>query len=153
MNEYWKKDIEYPELANGEILPLGVRHDYVSSSFLNGFVNYVKPVSARVIGRYQDRTKSAERIAAWKKNPPAHAELRIIGDDVLLLAKAADRAWWFFWFDCDVSDCCIGRFKTNDADADVIEKFTRCADFQSKENIGTDSLELPIDLLRGWISF
>lgn len=29
-------------------------------------------------------------------------------DDVLILAETDD-FWWFFWYDRDCSDCCIGR--------------------------------------------
>jgi len=43
--------IDYPELDD-EILPFGVSWNYISSTFLNGIVNYYEPVSAWVLDRY-----------------------------------------------------------------------------------------------------
>lgn len=44
--------------------------------------------------------------------------------------------WWFFWLDCDVSDCCIGRFRTTDKPEEVIEE---CRKWLSERTEGHES--------------
>lgn len=77
-------------------------------------------------------------------------------DDVLILAKApqadpkAQTLWVFFWFDRDCSDCCIGRFTTEDYDEVVIHKFTRYVQSRDKED--NPAREIPLTYFSGWLA-
>jgi len=47
-------DIEQYPTIGMDILPMNVLYEYVSSSFLNGFINYTTIIKAFVLGRYHD---------------------------------------------------------------------------------------------------
>ena len=84
-----------------------------------------------------------------------HTKLDTFSDDVLMLFKCGigeDIHYWFFWFDMDVSDCFIGRFKS-DIDESVIK-----TDFDEWVNNTVESTHhkpWPISnhFLSGWVSF
>lgn len=46
-------DVEYPDkdmLVNG--VPIGMNYSYISTTYLNGFINYVEIIGATMIQRY-----------------------------------------------------------------------------------------------------
>lgn len=161
--------------------PLHVMQEYVSSSLLNGFINYGTVLSAWLINRYRSLDRPAPEWAADEDRGPkralvdkflanerAHPNIGILDDDVLILTrcKHADPKeveYAFFWFDCDVSDCCIGRFKTDDPEADVVARFKAYVFEKNKAmgdsyglNQGEEAeppTELPVSRMNGWISF
>ena len=185
---YFEDEVDYPKNVAVDILPLGTLWCYISSDFLNGFINYVKPVKGYLINHYQTldepldkgegrvsiqnqdpETSGSQRwITAYaktklekyqlltKEENACHPKFHEFRDDVLLLAKA-ENIWFFFWFDMDCSDCFIGRFKTNEPDETVIKKFTeycheRNTDFALKSK--DEMLELPEHYLKaGWKSW
>lgn len=99
--------------------------NYISSIFLNGWINYVEPVRAFVIQRYEDDYYALNtRVEQWNKKERHHTQLNFFEDDVLLLARSEIGDWWYFWFDCDVSDCCIGKFK-DDPNIDIPTEFEK----------------------------
>lgn len=188
--DYFTDDIEYPNEITLNIMPFGELWSYISSTFLNGFVNYSKPIACYVVDRYTspnekigDRNFTVcnkgefgkwhkwegtkiELIEAIKANQKqmGHTKLDCFGDDVILLGEISDGKYIFFWFDMDVSDCCIGRFETDDKKEDVIlsvENWLKAqkdenADREFQENMDNGILEyyqLPISFLEGWISF
>jgi hypothetical protein len=88
------------------------------------------------------------------QNRSKHTKLGAFGDDVLILSKIKKNLYIYFWFDCDVSDCCIGIFETNDYEDVVINKFTEYCMNRIHHDDGTHgAIELPVEYLRGWISF
>lgn len=95
-----------------------------------------------------------------------HTDLSMFNDDVAILAKRKinnlSPEYWFFYFDCDVSDCCIGRFLTTDSEEEIIENFSEYIknfDFSDEElcldsdKIDERAKELNITHLNGWLKF
>lgn len=72
--------------------------------------------------------KKAVYDAVMKSGSMSRYELDAFEDDVLILTKVKSEAgkpmYWFFWFDQDVSDCAIGRFKTDMPEEEVFKLFT-----------------------------
>lgn len=170
---------EYPgaKLLNG--LEHGVFYCYVSSSYLEGIVNYTKPIAGVLLERYNvlNRTKAESIIDTRVKKGIGHPSLEAFEDDVLLLctpdstseADGDPNEYYVFWFDRDVSDCCVGRFNSTDTREQVIADFktwveSLCDRSQQgvvrKDASGcgwektSDWMDLPLEYLRGgWITF
>lgn len=51
-SKYFRDEVEYPRDIAANPLPIGTRYDYVSNTFLNGFINYVSVVKGFVLARY-----------------------------------------------------------------------------------------------------
>lgn len=192
--KYFDMDIEYPSHVAIDILPWNTLWQYISSTFLNGLINYVKPIKIFVLGRYRGWDDECDKegdckLRAHIQEPPGsgnwidfvgtkaqvfecatepgrlyHTNLNMFGDDVLVLARPEDEfghwaselenMYYFFWFDCDVSDCFIGRFKTVDKEEEVISSF--CEYVKSKRTMGykdEPERELPLHAWQGWVSF
>ena len=172
---YFQETKDYPDVFAGEILPDGTMYEYISTTFLNGFINYVEIQKAFLLARYarwndQDTDLGTREISIrdggkWTKftgtkeenfqkliAPGAtfHSKLNDLSDDVVILAKTKNtNEWVYFWFDCDCSDSCIGRFSTEDADEVVIEAFSEsCLSFSDN---GEKSREIPLHYFKGWI--
>lgn len=188
--DYFEMAFDYPQAVAHDPLPYGTVWNYISSTFLNGFINYVSPVSVIVLDRYTPGTKdlSAEGISIKDKGVPFqwhhwmgtkaglatalingekemyHTHMNCFQDDIVVLAKIEGGGWMFFWFDCDGSDCSIGRFNTTDPEEHVIQSIRAWLAAQVKENNGvimkedTDNgicgyTELPVTFLSGWVRF
>jgi len=102
-----------------------------------------------------------------------HTELNCFGDDIVILAGLDDmesasddeeKTYIFFWFDSDVSDCSIGKFKTTDTREEVIQSLINWLEQQKEENKGKNIedgfdngichyTELPISFQSGWVSY
>ena len=189
--KYFSDNVDYPNVLNGEILPDGTLWSYVSSTFLNGFINYIRPVKCYLMNRYRDwdevredgdlkchfrspeNNKWEDKIFKTKeelyqfviKNTSGlmHTHLDIFNDDILVLGKVRDtpNKYVFFWFDRDVSDCCIGIFNTEDSEEVVIDEFRKYAmetgaklqqRYLNKVN-GCAASELPVEFFQGWVKF
>lgn len=166
MMDYFHHSIDYPEPT--EILMReGVLQCYLSSTFLNGWINYVEPIAIRLITR-DDYKGNVKRVERWNSNqfPDYHSKLSYFQDDILILAIPGKRGsvrsgkYWFFWFSCDTSDCQIGRFNTTDTEEQVVNNFISYADSVSKDLsvessslFPVPSLEIDPKFLSGWISF
>lgn len=174
--------LDYPDPTQ-TLLELGLWHTYLSSTFLNGWINYVTPIAASMITRYQGHSKNLEQVQKFHDpNDPefkGHTNLGRFGDDVLLLGCSnptdkhffieppPEKTYWLFWFDCDVSDCCIGRFRTDVPEEQIIADFREWANDLSLElsqgYSGNDcceenqdskpALHLDVKHFSGWISF
>ena len=173
MNKFHYADetVDYPEvLAGEEILPVGTFWSYVSSHFLNGLLLYVEPMACWVLNRYQPMsepyadTVSARTIEGTKfffnkqeainyvstyPSHFSHTKLNIFEDDLILLAKVKDHQYILFWFDQDVSDCCVIRFNTEDVFEEIcghIEDWMNSMVFAGEE---TTYKQLPVNWIRG----
>jgi hypothetical protein len=163
--DYFSDEVEYPSEIAFNILPMNTWWNKVSSTFVNGFINYVKPIKAYVLDRYEaDKTEAIKNI-----KDEFHTDLSCFYDDVILLAKIESddetlNRFMLFWFDMDVSDCGIGRFETTDNDQQVLESLTNWLDELKKDNAGKtfnpnydngvlNYHPLPLSFLTGWISF
>lgn len=168
---------QFPE----EILPLGELWEYVPSTFINGFLNIKQDfkdalVSAYLLSRYEKRgeemgqpetitlysklkvsskfriTQKQQVIDLFNMNFTSDGNLSVFQDDLFLLYKLND-VYMFIWCDNDVSDCCIGRFKTENSHEQVLQNFRDQANLLSNEHQGEDATPLPLSWLSGWRSF
>ena len=197
--DYFDEQIEYPNNIVSNPIPYGEVWTYVSSTFLNGFINYVKPVKIFLIDRYvpndediTERNVSVKKPGTWNwekfkgtkgelktaiitgEYEMYHTNLHCFGDDVVILAELDDKetasddeekTYIFFWFDCDVSDCSIGKFKTTDTKEEVIQSVVNWLEQQKEENnkdLNFDKYfdngvynytELPLSFIAGWVNF
>ena len=179
--------VEYPKWE-GEILPFGTFYEYAGTTVLDAFINHVTIISAFVISRYSrwdeiiDNEISYMEGNEWKQidnitkkeaydllisKDNVHVKLdTYFNDDVLILARKEDTdEFWFFWFDRDVSDSCIGRFKSVLPEKKIIKLFENYVEEMNiKENVTqtgdvrkmTNTLEeyksIPLSYFKGWIS-
>ena len=118
--KYFDYSTDYPDNIGFDPLPLGTCYNYVSQTFLNGFINYVKIQKAFVLNRYIDwsmnfeeedngepvelkvmEPKSYEYVTKICKNKDEvfkcltfysepHTNLSQFQDDVMILSKAFD---------------------------------------------------------------
>lgn len=99
---------EYPDNVAERGVPQGMFYEYISSSFLDGFVNYVEIFAAYVL-QPPNAALSEYKKDIEKALNNAHTKFRDFGlIDVILLAET-ENSFWIFWYDPDVSDCCIAR--------------------------------------------
>jgi hypothetical protein len=155
----------------------GTIYFYIGSTFLNGYINYVKPIKIYLLERYRTQWKRYEE-EIWlpfvnKIN--YNTNIGVLDDDVLILGKTNEH-YYFFWFDCDVGDCAIGRQlkgETKEEDAikwfknyteSLIEKkfleyrnknrkkFDLSDDEECAEGI-SGYREVPTQCVKGWIKF
>lgn len=146
------------EFPSDDVLLHGLKaytmYVYVGADYLNGLINRVTLLRAYVLERYTklDRAQ-VEQLANSSRN----RDLKAFDDDVIILAceKEFNRVW-FFWFDCDVSDCCIGWANCNDfaeAQLELEQGLTKAAnlnaDLRGKEREDWEALSdwvaLPVE--------
>ena len=179
---YFDENIDYPKEVAHDPIPYGTVWCYISSTFLNGFINYVEPIKCYLIDRYTSDNKKVddnhtkgelkEKILSGE-NETFHTKLNCFRDDIIILAEIETNNYdsnnklnkfMFFYFDEDVSDCCIGRFETNDSKEEVIQSIINWLEREKLNNNGriinenTESgiinyTELPPSFLQGWIKF
>jgi hypothetical protein len=169
IDRYFEFSQEYPDVI-GVMMQPGVYQKYVSSTFLNGWINYVEIKQAWLITRYQPHSANKQAVEQFNADPPVHVDLgKTFGDDVLVLAQEEHHPtfWWVFWFDHDVSDCCIGRFESVESEEIIAADFARWAqersldmskDYSGNEgleenNSGWPASELDVSKFRGWVGF
>jgi hypothetical protein len=192
--DYFEDNIEYPKNIADNPIPYGEVWTYVSSTFLNGFINYVKPIGCYVVNRYTEETEDISdrevsicdkgKFGNWHKfsgtkkglidlivseeKEVYHTRLNCFADDIIILAKIEtesdeENKYIFFWFDSDVSDCSIGKFKTNDSQEEILNSIENWlketyADDKTGHEASHDELssgyhKLPLSFLQGWISY
>lgn len=111
--DYFDDNIEYPKNIVDNPIPYGEVWTYISSSFLNGVINYVKPISCYVLNRYTQESEdiSSEKFTVCNKDEFGkwhnwvgtkkelivaiqsgekevyHTNMRCFLDDIIILAK------------------------------------------------------------------
>lgn len=176
MFHYFDCCVEYPDVTRVMMSP-GTWQCYVSSDFLNGWINHVEPLAAYLLTRYRAHSANMASLAEFHEKAEFHPRLKALGDDVLLLARERGDVcgYWVFWFDRDVSDCGIGRFYSTDTEETIVAAFGKYANKRSdrlsrsyacappagvspesgtRENEGgRPALKIDIAKLTGWIRF
>lgn len=167
--------IEYPSedlLVDG--IKDGNSFDYVSTTYLNGFINYVNLIDAYMIRRYKELTKNllkANRSVdelTWEGScelvdneleDASHIHFKHTTskyDDMLILAKQAG-SYWVFWVDCDSSDCCLARMPESTFNSvDEAREALKIAALQFSEPGNTEEekiKQIPTRFFNGWITF
>lgn len=88
-------------------------------------------------------------------NSVRHSKLdRDFQDDVVILAKSKETesdewCYFYYWYDRDCSDCCIGRFQTVDEESVVLEKFESYCNNLPCNSYGCK--EIPLHYFQGWL--
>ena len=166
--ELFDEHEEYPSsIYDKEILPMGKLYSYISHTFLLGFINQVLRDScfkAILVNRYFDEDDAKdlgmskrESLDALMSESRYHTKLHELRDDVAFLLEQ-NGIYWFFYFDWDVSDCMIGRFRS---DLNFDEVYALMCRFVEDENFvnGYQPIdkepywELPNTLFRGWLTW
>jgi len=136
---------EYPDNVAERGVPQGTFYEYISSSFLDGFVNYVEIFAAYAV------EPGNAALSEYKEDieealDSAHTKFHDFGlIDVILLAETKN-SFWVFWYDPDVSDCCIARCK-KEIDKDEFRRLFLLALLKN-----STYMRLP-KLPQGWISW
>ena len=185
--DYFDDSEDYPKEVAHDPLPYGIVWNYISNTFLNGFINYVKPIKVYQLDRYTGEDESLDvdylqiragiggefsiksnlrKLVINNEIQFMHTKLNVFGDDIIILAKIEgnENGYMFFQFDCDVSDCSIGKFETTDSVEDVVQSVVNWLEAVKQQNKnaifqeGHDNgilnyTELPLSFLQGWISF
>lgn len=160
--DYFNENIDYPSDVALNPIPYGTVWNYISSTFLNGFVNYVKPIACFVLDRYaEDNELVGERnftvcnkgeFGKWHKwegtkkeliesivnetKEMGHTKLDCFGDDIVILAEIETDKYMFFWYDMDCSDCSIGRFETTEPKEKIINSVVNWLEREKMDNNG-----------------
>jgi hypothetical protein len=192
--DYFDEHIDYPNNIVDNPIPYGTLWSYISSTFLNGFINYVNPVGCYVVNRYTEETADVTdrnvsvcdkgKFGNWHKfegtklelintivsgeKEVYHTKLNCFGDDIIIIAKIEneldeENKYIFFWFDCDVSDCSIGKFITDDSQELILNSVENWLKETYVDNkTGHETLhdeessgyhKLPLSFIKGWVSF
>ncbi len=168
IGDYFTDVISYPQfLLDKEILPVGTLYQYVSSTFLNGIVNYCQPIQCYVLDRYTHRnsiielkycdgkdwhTFCGEKHVAIEnfrtgKFKNLNGTISCFYDDVIILGQLSDDLYIYFYFDYDISDCAVGRFETNDNREKIIESIEDYIDACGKnKDISFENFNEGIDI-------
>lgn len=178
--DYFDDQVDYPKDIVNNPIPINTCWHYISSTFLNGFVNYIKPEILVLLDRYtspndqlvfkeETYTKSELlELVVNGKLSTAHTNLGMFEDDIIIIGK--DRSnpdsdiYMFMYFDMDVSDCSIGRFSTTDDIGDVGTKlFSWLNKLVKSKNIDMirpnidngicDYTVLDPSIIKGWVEF
>lgn len=175
ITKYFEDRYDYPNNVTEEILPINTLWQYISSTFCNGFINYVTIKKAFLSCRYKSWDQEIDSVSMYdnskwtkfegtknqiyniaiEKGRIFHFDMSMFEDDVIILGKSKDnqKYWWYFWFDMDVSDCFIGRFETELPENEVIEDFTNYVKNNEAANDLGEVKELPLHMFSGWIKF
>ena len=177
LERYFNDFVDYPKDIAVNPLPFNVMYNFVSSTFLNGFINYVEIRKAFVLSHYYKWDEYKKHIVTIqsKNNKPYkklfinkndiynalikpgakfHSELdRDFNDDVIILARAGETdtgmCYYYFYYDLDCSDCSISRFIVKEAEYLLDRKFIK--HIESFDYIDNYK-EIPMHYFSGWIS-
>jgi hypothetical protein len=158
MDKYFKRYIEGPQDIAANPAPINVCYEYVSHTFLNGFINYVEILGAFAINRYREEKEFDEGISAFLSQS-IHTNIRMVQDDVVILARAegSSNIYCYFYYDMDCSDCEFGRFETNDSQSVVLERFESYikgrVGHMAQEGGSGRFVSLPLNSFNGWIGW
>lgn len=176
IDDYFDYGVDYPTGIALDPLPYGAFWQYISDTFLNAFINYVDIKKAFVVCRYMNLDDQMDNRGTTIMDPPGsfnwvplvgtkreaykllceegrvfHSKLNNdFQDDMIILSKIGDGKWMIFEYDCDCSDCGVGRFETIDTDEQVIASF---AEYVNTPTMAGDegALEIPLHYFRGWL--
>ena len=113
LSALFESSVEYP--SHEELCELGVPQgtlfDYVASTYLDGFVNYLEPFTCYIILDYDEQVDDdyLTELTREASSPRGYnTTLSNLEHDVIILGETAN-SFWFLWYDPDTSDCSIGR--------------------------------------------
>ena len=193
--DYFDDEVEFPKNIVDNPIPYGETWEYVSSTLLNAFINYVKPIACYVVNRYTKETDDITeskvsvcdkgKFGNWEKfegtkkelidsivsgdKEMYHTDLSCFDDDIIIVARVEDEEFFenngkyiFFWFDMDGADCCIGKFKTDDSEENIIdsvenwleEEFVKNKNHEATHDDNSSGYhKLPLSFIKGQVKF
>ena len=177
--DYFEEDIEYPTDVCDNLLPYNTVLSEVSTTLLDGFINYVTPLKCILIDDYVNIDDEIEKDRAHVSDKKdrfnyyyfkgtkreliaginsgviqiTHTNLHMFGDDIILLTKIANGKYMWFWYRMS-GRCDVGRFKTTDSENEIIESINNWLNEMKEEGRikGYSNLNIR-NFLEGWISF
>lgn len=158
--KYFIKTIDFPNLQ-GDILKFNVLYDFVSSSWLNAFINNCELLQVIAIDRYEPIDSKKLKAMIDLDNGITTSNLSFLKDDIIVLGHINKDEYIFFYFDYDISDCKIGRFQTSDSIEEIKSNVinyiaNRLKPGEIKEYIDDgikDYSILPIKAFKGWLKY
>lgn len=149
--------------------PYGHLYQYVASWVLDGIVNYPERIAGAVLACYsedeelpdvyparQSCQELRQKVMSWnnKSDGWCGSLYETFGDNVVLLSyEETTDAYWFFYFDCDSSDCSIGRFKTTDSREEVLNEFKRWLEDMVEHDDCQGWIPLKVERLTSWVEW
>lgn len=159
---FWEGWSEYPDMK--ALLDTGLRpgefFEFVTSTYVAAHLPYLKPVRVVLLERYRDNPNAHRPDEITRPITDAeieqvlaqpHTNLGKFEDDVVFVGET-DLCWWVLHLDCDVSDCCIGRTLKKEV---TREQLMAWVDWytDTKDGSWKPRFEIPVNRLRGWLSF
>lgn len=127
---------------------------HISHTYLNGLINYTKPVKAFLTFEYNydNKEDTLKRLSEMTSHDWFHTNLGILEDSVVVIGEL-DNSYVVFIYDCDVSECCIYRISNEHSFNDVCNFTLDTMKYrQDWENPSChEYVELPLPT--GWIKF
>jgi hypothetical protein len=94
---YFDDIIDYPKNIIHNPLPIDTFWNYISCTYLNGFINHVKPIKWYSVDRYSNPNKILsngvskydyiDKLIDGSVDTPFHTNLRMFEDDCIILAE------------------------------------------------------------------
>lgn len=169
------KMYEYPgdQIQEFGGIPQNTIYEYVSSTFLDGLVNYGTGHRAWLMARYglnneeqshirdEDYVPTEAEYRAFAKACTEATHFKPVGDD-WLVAYETKESYMFLWYDRDVSDCSIERWSKDmcmqwnirtlaEFAADRIEAFKVNSAERTKHRALANPILIEAGPVRGWI--
>lgn len=152
IDRYFPEEVEYP--APTDYFKPGTFLSYISSTFLNGWINYVDIIAAWYIDRYESPEANRAAYNEFLGKDTFHTKLAsIVEDDIIVLGvdeRGDEGKYWFFWFDRDSSDCCMGAFLSSDGKEEVMRNIESWLE-DHPDAKGVHKVDHT--LFKGWISW
>jgi len=111
IKEYFTECVDYPaedQLCDDGVLD-GVLYDYVSNTYLDGFINYLGKLTVFLL---PDNTQAVTDIGIQELEEVFkgyNTKLYDIGYEILVLGETK-KFFWILNYNPDNSDCAIGKF-------------------------------------------
>lgn len=145
---------EYPENVAERGVPQNTVYHYISTTFLNGLINYVDNKMAIMIERYTefDDNDISEYTAHLKDNIHSNysgSVFRNVIDDVVIFGETED-SYWYFYSDGDCSDSDIGRVEKDRVGS--LEEFKKLYIESLKSNGYYSGKYIELPKPSGWVT-
>ena len=163
--KYFTEVLHEVPYKQDEVFPYGTLYEYVASWVLDGIVNYPEHVAGAVLAQYSEGTdvlsfspssqtvqELRKKVLAWNKEEDVWCGslYELFDDNVALLSYEEETdAYWLFLYDCDSSDCSIGRFKTTDSREEVLNEFEEYLEFLAWNSW----IPLNVKRLNSWVKW
>ena len=141
----------------------GVMYDHVSTTYLNGYINYVNIILGCMVRRYMSPFEWNDAVDRIDKKNDFHTSLEDSDnyDDILILAESGDY-YIIFWSNCDNSDSSIGKLRksnyssTSNAiaafNASIVKDISYQVEEITSENFDDNIKYIPPTFFSGWIT-